>query len=282
MSPPAPAPAPGPGPGRGATWFAALAGRGAAVPGGPASVLVADAPLGEEQARFVAVVPDPASRFPRARRGEVGVEQGWAIAEHVRAALRADAHGPRRPIVAIVDVPSQAYGRNEELLGVHLACAAAVDAYASARLAGHPVIALLVGGAMSGAFLAHGYQANRILALDDPGVLVHAMGKDAAARVTRRSVADVERLGEEVLPMSYDVRRYARLGTLHALVSGVDAQAPSPDDVDTVGRALAAAVADARAGGRDLAHRLASDAARESRRATLEVRTRMYAQWSET
>ena len=41
---------------------------------------------------------------------------------------------------------------------------------------------------MSGAFLAHGYQANRILALDAEGIAVHAMGKEAAARVTRRSV----------------------------------------------------------------------------------------------
>jgi malonate decarboxylase gamma subunit len=39
------------------------------------------------------------------------------------------------------------------------------------------VIALLVGKAMSGAFLAHGYQANRLIALRDPGVMVHAMGK---------------------------------------------------------------------------------------------------------
>lgn len=268
-------------PRRGAAWFAALALRDGLVPGGPASVRVADAPLGDEHARFIAVVPDPASRFPRARQGEVGVEEGWALAEHVRAAIREDAHGRPRPIVAIVDVPSQAYGRNEELLGLHLACAAAVDAYATARLAGHPVVALLVGRAMSGAFLAHGYQANRIVALDDPGVLVHAMGKDAAARVTRRPVAELERIGEAVLPMSYDVRRYARLGTLHALVAGVNADAPTADDVETVRRALVAAVADARAGTRDLAHRLASAAALENRAASREVRARMYAQWSE-
>lgn len=271
-----------PAPSRGATWFAALTLSEGRVPGGPASVRVADARLGDEEARFLAVVPDPAARFPRARRGELGVEEGWALAEHVRAAIAADAHGRRRPIVAVVDVPSQAYGRNEELLGIHLACAAAVDAYATARLAGHPVIALLVGGAMSGAFLAHGYQANRILALDDPGVLVHAMGKEAAARVTRRSVSDLERLGEAVLPMSYDIRRYARLGTLHALVSGVNADAPDEEGVARVRRAIVAAVADARAGARDLSHRLASDAARETRAASIEVRTRMAAQWSET
>lgn len=267
---------------RGATWFAALALEDGLVPGGPASVRVADAALGDERARFLAVVPDPAGRSPRARRGELGLEEGWALAEHVRAAVTADARGRRRPIVAVVDVPSQAYGRNEELLGIHLACAAAVDAYATARLAGHPVIALLVGGAMSGGFLAHGYQANRILALDDPGVLVHAMGKEAAARVTRRPVDEVVRLGERVLPMSYDVRRYARLGTLHALVEGVSADAPGPRDVDVVRRALAAAVADARAGAPDLSSRLASDAAREARAASLAVRARMQAQWQET
>jgi malonate decarboxylase gamma subunit len=268
---------------RGATWFAALALQDGLAPGGPASVRVADAPLGDEPVRFVAVVPDPAGRFPRARRGEVGLEEGWALAAHVRAAVREDADADgRRPIVAIVDVPSQAYGRNEELLGIHLACAAAVDAYATARLSGHPVVALLVGGAMSGAFLAHGYQANRIVALDDPGVLVHAMGKEAAARVTRRCVADVEKLGAEVLPMSYDVRRYARLGTLHALVGGVNADAPAAADVEAVRRALAEAIADARAAATDLSHRLASEAARETRAASLEVRSRMYAQWPET
>ena len=58
-----------------------------------------------------------------------------------------------------------------------------MDGYARARLAGNPVIALLVGKAMSGAFLAHGYQAQRIIALRDPGVMVHAMGKAAAARI---------------------------------------------------------------------------------------------------
>ncbi|MDP0977954.1 biotin-independent malonate decarboxylase subunit gamma, partial [Klebsiella pneumoniae] len=78
--------------------------------------------------------------------------------------------------------------------GIHLALAAAADAYAAARLAGHPVIGLIVGRAMSGALLAHGYQANRLLALDDADVMVHAMGKAAAARVTLRSVADLERL----------------------------------------------------------------------------------------
>lgn len=269
---------------RGQTWFTALTGERGLVPGGPPSVRVADALLGGERARFLAVVPDPANRFPRARQGEVGLDEAWALAEYVRAAVAADAAagGARRPLVAVVDVAGQAYGRLEELLGIHLACAAAVDAYASARLARHPVVALLVGRAMSGAFLAHGYQANRVVALDDPGVLVHAMGKAAAARITRRCVAEVEALGERVLPMSYAVSRYARLGVVSTLVPGVDADAPSDAHVATVRRAVAAAVADARAGATDLGNRLTSEAARAARAATLEVRRRMVEQWDPT
>ena len=264
---------------RGEIWLAALTGTDGIAADGPRSVRVADAPLGDERARWLAVVPDPAGRFPRARSGEVGLDEAWALARRVREAIAGDARGTRRPIVAIVDVASQAYGRREELLGIHLACAAAVDAYATARLLGHPVVALLVGRAMSGAFLVHGYQANRLLALDDPGVLVHAMGKEATARVTRRTVAEVEQLGREVLPMAYDVRSWARLGMLDRLISGVDADAPSHEDVRRVRGALGEAVADARSGPRDLLRRLASPASRELRAASTEVRRRLAAQW---
>jgi len=175
---------------RGRTWLHALTGQAGQYVSQSTSVMFADAPLGDTQARFIAVVPDLANRFPRARHGEVGLEQGWSLAGLLRRTIdeQAGDGGPLRPIVAIVDVAGQAYGRREELMGIHLACAAAVNAYADARLAGHPVIALIVGHAMSGAFLAHGYQANRIVALDAPEVLIHAMGQAAAARITRRTV----------------------------------------------------------------------------------------------
>ena len=75
----------------------------------------------------------------------------------------------KRPIIAIVDSKNQAYGRREETAGIFLACAAAIDAYGSARLAGHPVIALVVGQAISGVPLTH-VIGHRILAFDDDGV----------------------------------------------------------------------------------------------------------------
>ena len=218
------------------------------------------------------------NRFPRARAGEVGLDEGWSLAAQVRQTMQQDRDAAKRPIVAIVDVSSQAYGRREELLGIHLACAAAADAYAAARLAGHPVIALLVGKAMSGAFLAHGYQANRILAFDSPEVMVHAMGKSAAARVTRRSVMELTKLGESITPMAYDIHSFDKLGLLHKLLSGVNADAPTATDVALVRQELSAAIADCR-GTFDLASRLTSPSARTTRAASIEVRRLLAEQW---
>jgi malonate decarboxylase gamma subunit len=265
---------------RGRLWFEALTGGAGAVASGLRTVCVADAPLGGEAARFIAVVPDVQNRFPRARGGEVGIDEGWGLALHVRQVIAADSEGARRPIIAIVDVAGQAYGQREELLGIHLSCAAAVDAYASARLAGHPVISLLVGKAMSGAFLAHGYQANRIIALDSPEVMVQAMGKQSAARVTRRSVAELDVLGRTFAPMAYDIRSFAKLGLVYKLISGVDADAPPQSDVRRVHAELLRAVADTRTGARDLASRLTSPKARESRAASIDVRRRLAEQWN--
>lgn len=265
---------------RGARWLRALAGDGYGWENG-GSVQYADAPLGGETARFVAVVPDPDNRFVRARENVVGLEQGWRLAQTVRDVIADDAgRATRRPIVAVVDVKSQAYGYREEMLGIHLACAAAVDAYASARLAGHPVIALIVGPAMSGAFLAHGYQANRIVALDAAGTMVHAMGKEAAARVTRRSVEELDALGETIVPMSYTMASFGKLGLLDELIEGVDADAPNAEQTGRVRDVLARMVRDVRAANtRDLSHRLQGEAAQRTRAASIEVRRRLAQQW---
>ena len=264
---------------RGRIWFEALAGKEAKhVPRVP-SVLVADTTLQKERVRFLAIVPDPNNRFPCARQGQVGLQEGWNLAKQVRDAIKADENGEKRAIIAIVDVPSQAYGRREELLGIFLAAAAATDAYVSARLAGHPVISLLVGHAISGGFLTHGAQANRLLAFNDSGVMVHAMAKNAAARVTRRTVEELDKLAETVIPMSYKIEDYAKLGTLYKLIDGVNVDSPEPKQVDQVRADLSAAIADARSGQRDLSDRLQSQGAQKNRSATLVVRQRLAAEW---
>lgn len=264
---------------RGRVWFCALTGQSAPMPGDPGSVLVADALLGKDTARFLCVVPDPHARFPCARSGEVGLEEAYTLAARVREVLDESPAEGRRPIVAVVDVKSQAYGRREETAAIFLAAAAAADAYGSARLAGHPVITLMVGHALSGAFLTHGYQSNLILAFDDEGVMIHAMHKEAAARITLRSVAELEKLAKTIAPMSYDIRDYAKLGLLHKLLHAANPENPTVEDVRMVQNELIAAVELARRTPVDLRNRLESPAAQETRKASLLVRAKLQAQW---
>ena len=264
---------------RGRTWFQALAEKAQPVDTGLGSVLVADATWGGERVRLLAIVPDQRNRFPRAQHGELGLEEGWALAHHVREAIAADSSDAKRPIIAIVDVQSQAYGRLEALLGIHLSLAAAADAYATARMAGHPVVALIVGIALSGGLLAHGDQAHRLLALDAPGVIVHAMRKASAARITRRTVEELDELGKTVIPMAYDIRQFAKLGLLHELIAEIDADAPSAAQVAQVEERVAAAIADIRKRPGDLTARLDNPEAKVHRAASIEVRKRLAEQW---
>ena len=264
---------------RGTVWFRAFTGQASPMSGDPKSVLTADAPLGNDHARFLCVVPDPHARFPCARHGEVGLEEAFTLASRVREVIEHDQNAIKRPIIAIVDVKSQAYGRREETAAVFLAAASAADAYGSARLAGHPVIALVVGHALSGAFLTHGYQANRILAFDDDGVMIHAMHKEAAARVTRRSVDELEKFAKEIAPMSYDIRDYAKLGLLYKLLHVENPAKPSRQEIRNVQGELVAAIEDARTKPVDLRNRLESTAAREMRKASILVRNMLEAQW---
>ncbi|MBB6171485.1 malonate decarboxylase beta subunit [Nocardiopsis mwathae] len=268
---------------RGGVWIEALIGAPVAPPPeGPASVRVADGELGGRTARFLSVVADPAARWPRARAGEVGLEEGWALAAHVRAAVRADAvlpAGRKRVLVAIVDTPGQAYGYREELHGIHQALAGAVAAYADARRSGHPVVALVVGRAVSGGFLAHGLQADRIVALDDGAVAVQAMSREATARLTRRTIAELDAIARRVPATADDIRSFASLGAVHRLVTGVAADAPGAEDADAVRAALAEAAADARSAPVGLSARLRSAGARNDRAASREVRRRLTAAW---
>jgi malonate decarboxylase gamma subunit len=262
---------------RGAVWLAALTNNTAPLDGYPPSVRVVDAPLAGALARYLAVLPDPDNRFTRARTGEIGLVEAWQLARAVQQVVVEDrALAVKRPIVAVIDVASQAYGRREEAYGIHQALAGAAGAYAEARLAGHPVIGLIVGKAMSGAFLAHGYQANRLIALDDPQVMVHAMGKTSAARITLRTVAALEALAATVPPMAYDIGNYATLGLLWQTLQVAQPDAPSELDLAQVQGSLQAALADIRADPeRDLSSRLGAP----HRQASAKVREVLRQQW---
>lgn len=260
---------------RAAVWLETLVPEAPRMAGLCASVQVADGNVDGKPARFIAVVPDANNHYPRATEGEVGLLEGWTLAKVVSETIAEDADkAEKRAIVAVIDVPSQAYGRREEAFGIHQALAGAAGAYANARLAGHPVVGLIVGKAMSGAFLAHGYQANRLIAFNDKGVMIHAMGKASAARITLRSVEALEKLAATIPPMAYDISNYETLGLLSVLLDISHPDAPQSEDVAKVKAALSTAVTEARRE-TSLKCRLLA----KNRHSSALVRERMRASW---
>ena len=111
--------------------------------------------------------------------------------------------------------------------------------------------------------------------------MIHAMHKAAAARITRRSVEELEELAKKIVPMSYDVRDYAKLGLLYKLLHVDNPEKPSEQDIRKVQDELVGAIADARRGPVNLRNRLESKGALEMRKASLLARSRLEAQWLE-
>ena len=131
---------------RGAVWLKALDPEakllGELIP----SVAAADGEIDGRAVRFMAVLPDPKNRYPRARKGEVGLLEGWAVATSVLDFVQAaSSQEEKTPLVLVIDVASQAYGRREEAFGIHQALAASSAAFIKAREVGHPVVGFIVG-----------------------------------------------------------------------------------------------------------------------------------------
>jgi malonate decarboxylase beta subunit len=270
---------------RGRRWYDALmenAAKNAPENTDGKSILAGDTQWNTETIRGISVVPNALARFPRARQGQMGVEEGWGIARAIWEAIDTDnAPGKiKRAIIAIVDVPGQAFGLHEEQLGIHLSLAAAVDAYIAAREAAHPVVSLIVGKAISGAFLAHGLQASEIIALDDADVEIHVMSEASVARVTRRSLREVAALAKIAPATARDVHSFAGLGGITRLLKVNDADEPSAQSVEEVRSEILQAIRRARADAKSPRERLDSPAARESRTMSREVRRRLESQWS--
>lgn len=136
-------------------------------------------------------------RFPVVYAGVIGLEEGYKMALAVYRTLAMDKDKPaaeKRPLVLIVDTPGNGPGKLEEIIGMNKATGAYQLALAEARHAGHPIVAMVIGRAISGAFLCHGLQADHILSLTSEfGTMIHVMPLSSIARITRQ---DVERLSE--------------------------------------------------------------------------------------
>ena len=267
---------------RGRVWFERLTGIEKPMTTKIKSVLCDDVKLGDETVRYISIVPDRNAKFYRARNGEVGLEEGWMVAKYILEAIEEDKNkDKKRPIVAVIDVPSQAYGYKEELLGIFQACAASVDAYATARENGHPVIGFIPGMAISGAFLSHGYQANRLIALDDEGVLVHAMSKQSAARITKRTIEELDEAAKKIPAIAYDVKSYSKLGALYKLVEGMNAENPTDAEINKIKELISEAIIDTRKNPDGIDSRLTSENAKTGREYAIEVYKRLEKEWNE-
>ncbi len=112
-------------------------------------------------------------RFPVVFAGVIGLEEGYKMAQAVYFSLESDRNKPvgqKRPIVLIVDTPGNGPGKVEEIFGMNKSTGAYQLALAEARKAGHPIVAIVIGRAISGAFLCHGLQADHILSLSKGSV----------------------------------------------------------------------------------------------------------------
>jgi malonate decarboxylase gamma subunit len=224
---------------RGGIWFQALAGAESGIETGLRTVMAADVQVAGQPAGLIAVTPDALDDHIANSPGGVGLEEGWVLADQVRAAARC---GAGRAIITIVDARNRTRGHIEDLLGISCSCAAAADAYTAARRAGHPLIALVVGSRARGAFPAYGFQAHRVLAFDAPATgLAGLWSKAASSRAELSTTHHGER------------------GQLYQLIRGIDADAPSRAQIGRVNERIASAIADIRNHPGDPALRLGVD-----------------------
>lgn len=265
---------------RGYKWFAGLTGMKQPTSDFP-TVLSKTVEINKRPMTFVTITTNDNNRFYRVRNGEAGLVEGFVVSKVLEQVIGEDKDKKeKRPIIAIIDVPSQAYGYNEELIGIHMALASSAEFYARARQAGHPVVGLIVGNAISGAFLAHGLQCNRLIALNDEQINVQAMSKESAARVTNRTLEEVEEATKKIPAMAYDIKNFEKLGALFALVDGIEADRVSETDVEKMQDVMLKAIASTENAPTDLSFRYETEQAKSyGRVATRQVREMIREQW---
>lgn len=261
---------------RGRLWFEKLTGIQNAKSEYP-TVLHAQ----KDGKEYIAIVPDENNKFPRVRHGEVGLQEGFVVSKIVNKIVEEDKDKEiKRPIVLIVDVPSQAYGYKEELIGIHIGLASSAAAYAKARQAGHPVIDFIPGDAVSGGFLTHGLQSNRMIALGDKSITIQAMSKASAARITQRTIAELEEATKHVPAMAYDIFNYEKLGALYKLVKDVSSWDANDKAVNEINGLIDEAIESTKGKPTDLHFRYETPIAVASgRKATLKMRKLIDEQW---
>jgi malonate decarboxylase gamma subunit len=165
-------------------------------------------------------------RFPTIYAGIIGLEEGYKMAMAVYNTIYADAQkkkADKRPIVLIVDTPGNGPGKTEEIFGMNKSTGAYQLALAEARQQGHPVLAIVIGRAISGAFLCHGLQADHIIALSkDFGTVIHVMPLSSIARITKMDIETLEELSKTNPVFASGADFFYKLGGIEEIIGSID------------------------------------------------------------
>lgn len=164
-------------------------------------------------------------RFPVVYAGVIGMEEGYKMAMAVYKTIEADRNKPqaqKRPLILIIDSPGNGPGKVEEIFGMNKSTGAYQLALTEARQHGHPVIAIIIGRAISGAFLCHGLQADQILTLSkEYGTMIHVMPLSSIARITKRDLETLEELSTTNPVFASGADFFYRLGGVEEIVEDI-------------------------------------------------------------
>ena len=185
---------------------------------------------GRLKGRTVTVIASDAKarnpRFPVVLAGVIGLEEGYKMATAVYKTIEADAGKPaaeKRPLVLIVDSPGNGPGKIEEIFGMNKSTGAYQLALTEARQHGHPVVAMIIGRAISGAFLCHGLQADRILTLSKEfGTMIHVMPLSSIARITKMDIETLEELSKSNPVFASGADFFYKLGGVEEIIYKVE------------------------------------------------------------
>lgn len=180
--------------------------------------------------RAVTVIANDAAavnpRFNVVYAGVIGMEEAYKMAIAVYKTIEADADkgaDQKRPLVLIVDSPGNGPGKYEEITGMNKATGSYQLALTEARQHGHPVIAMIIGRAISGAFLCHGLQADHILALSGAfGTMIHVMPLSSIARITKMDIETLQELSKSNPVFASGAEFFYRLGGLEEVVEKIE------------------------------------------------------------
>lgn len=172
-------------------------------------------------------------RFPVVYSGVIGMEEAYKMAIAVYKTIEMDQDKPigqKRALVLIVDTPGNGPGKVEEIFGMNKATGAYQLSLAEARQHGHPVVAMIIGRAISGAFLCHGLQADHILSLSEKyQTMIHVMPLAGIARITKRDIESLANLSKTNPVFASGAGFFYELGGLEEIVDNPEDMADAID-----------------------------------------------------